>query len=246
MRMNESAVHLYLDLMKRCLLNTVYCDASAHGAYEEKNRLEGRDWPHEAHTMIGLARLTNLEELLTNILRDQVPGDIIETGAWRGGASIFMRAVLKAHAITDRTVWVADSFEGLPPPDPKYPADAGDQHHTQSALKVSLPEVQRNFQRYNLLDTQVQFLKGWFRNTLPEAPIEKLALLRLDGDMYGSTIEALTALYPKVEIGGYVVVDDFGSVRGCRAAVEAFRGAHKIRDPIIPIDWTGVYWRRVS
>ena len=213
--------------------------------FDPQQRAVGGDWPPTAHTMIGLKRLDNFQFCVEDILKRNVAGDLIETGAWRGGASIFMRAVLKAHGVTDRTVWVADSFEGLPPPDPvKYPADAGDPHHTFRFLAVSLEEVQRNFERYGLLDEQVRFLKGWFRDTLPRAPIERLAVLRLDGDMYESTTDALVHLYPKLTPGGYVIIDDYGAVAGCRQAVHDYRQAHGIREDIQRIDWGGVFWQR--
>ncbi len=90
-------------------------------------RAVGRDWPARADSMIGLRRMDNIQDCIETVIRDDVPGDLIETGVWRGGATIFMRGVLKAYEDTTRTVWVADSFEGLPPPDPaRYPADAGD------------------------------------------------------------------------------------------------------------------------
>ena len=82
-----------------------------------------------------------------------------------------MRAVLAAHNITDRTVWVADSFKGLPMPDATaYPRDAGDEHWKQNdELAVSAEDVQE-LRRYGLLDSQVRLLEGWFKDTLPEAP----------------------------------------------------------------------------
>jgi len=90
-----------------------------------------------------------------------VPADVIEAGAWRGGATIFMRAVLKAHGVTDRRVWVADSFAGLPPPDPKrYPSEKHSQWHTMKEFVAPLDEVKAAFDRYGLLDDQVQFLEG--------------------------------------------------------------------------------------
>jgi O-methyltransferase len=212
---------------------------------EPEARAVGRDWPREAETMIGLRRLDNLQSCIVDVLRRGVPGDLIETGVWRGGATIFMRAVLKAYGDTQRIVWVADSFQGLPKPDlQRYSQDAGDKHWTYQELAISLDEVKSNFVRYGLLDDQVRFLVGWFRDTLPTAPIERLAVLRLDGDMYESTMDALRALYPKLSPGGYVIVDDYGAVPGCKAAVEAFRAEHGITDPIEPIDWTGVFWRR--
>lgn len=157
-----------------------------------------------------------------------------------------MRAVLKAYDIKDRTVWVADSFEGLPAPDPaKYPADAGETWHLRHELRVSLEDVQRNFERYGLLDEQVKFLKGWFKDTLHKAPIANLSVLRLDGDLYESTMDALTALYPKLSIGGFVIIDDYGiPSEGCRLAVHDYRRTHDINDPIMDIDGWGVYWRR--
>ena len=169
-----------------------------------------------------------------------VPGDLIETGVWRGGSTIFMRALLKAHGITDRTVWVADSFQGLPPP-----ADAEDGADLSAVeqLAVSLGQVQGNFDRFGLLDDQVKFLQGWFADTLPTAPIEKLAILRLDGDLYSSTMDALTALYPKVSEGGYVIVDDYGSWPSCKRAVETYLRENQISADIKEIDFTGAYWQ---
>ncbi|WP_050997052.1 MULTISPECIES: TylF/MycF family methyltransferase [Frankia] len=209
-------------------------------------RDDGRDWPRLAHTMTGEHRMRNLQECTEQVIRDGVPGDLIETGVWRGGACILMRGVLAAYGVDDRTIWVADSFAGLPVPDPRYAADAGDRHHEHSALVVSVDQVRENFRRYGLLDDQVRFLPGWFRDTLPDAPIERLAVLRLDGDMYESTIDALGALYPKLSPGGYCIIDDYGAVPGCRAAVDDYRAAHGVSEPIIQVDWTGVYWRRGS
>ena len=142
-------------------------------------------------------------------------------------------------------MWVADSFEGLPEPDGlNYPKDRGDTHHTYSELAVSLQTVQENFRKYALLDDQVRFLKGWFKDTLPTAPIEKLAILRLDGDMYESTMDGLKNLYAKLSRGGFLIVDDYGAVPACKDAVHDFRRDNKISEEIIEIDWGGVYWQK--
>lgn len=215
------------------------------GEFDAAKRVDGRDWPVDAETMIGLRRLANVRTCVEDVLADGVPGDLIETGAWRGGSTIYMRAILAAHQVTDRVVWVADSFQGLPKPDAeRYPEDAGDQHYTKNELAVSQEQVRENFERYNLLDEQVRFLPGWFEDTLPNAPIENLALLRLDGDMYGSTMVALDSLYDKVSSGGFIIVDDFGAVPACARAVEDFRSSRGITEPIDKIDWTGVFWRK--
>jgi hypothetical protein len=154
-----------------------------------------------------------------------------------------MKGILEAYGDKERRVFVADSFCGLPPPNPgDFPADAGDQHHTFTELQVTRQEVEENFRRYQLLDDRVVFLEGWFKDTLPSAPISKLGVLRLDGDMYESTIEALEALYPKVSAGGFVIIDDY-NLQPCAQAVTDYRQRHSIKSPILPIDQMGVWWR---
>jgi O-methyltransferase len=247
----QSDPTLYLDLIKKCLTRFVFPDRCFAPNLQDtfdfnpEKRSDGRDWPTEAETMIGLKRLDNLEACIEQILMENVPGDLVETGVWRGGASIFMRAVLKAYAVNDRVVWVADSFAGLPRPDPAaYPADVGDSHYQLwPYLSVPLHTVRANFARYDLLDDQVKFLPGWFKDTLPKAPINKISLLRLDGDMYESTMQGLQSLYPKMSAGGFVVIDDFGALPNCQRAVEDFRRVHGIEAPLQQIDWTGWYWQ---
>lgn len=198
-----------------------------------------------ALTLVSPERLDNLQACIDSVLLEGVPGDLMETGIWRGGAIIFMRGVLKARGVTDRLVWAADSFAGLPPPDPgKYPKDRGDIHHVLVFHAVPLERVHANLKHFGLLDDQVRFLDGWFRDTLPAAPVERLAVLRLDGDMYESTIQALEPLYPKLSLGGYLIVDDYESKPGCRAAVDDYRQEHGIAEPIVPVHGGAVYWRR--
>ncbi|MGH9279487.1 MAG: TylF/MycF/NovP-related O-methyltransferase [Acidimicrobiales bacterium] len=209
-------------------------------------RETGRDWPPHAETMVGLRRLENLQRCLTDVVRRDVPGDVIETGVWRGGSSIFMRAVLAALGDTQRRVWVADSFEGLPAPDARrFPIDKG-VDVSSPTLSVSLDDVRRNFEKYQLLDRQVEFLPGWFRDTLPAAPIEQLSLIRLDGDLYESTMDAISALYPKLSVGGYLIVDDYNWGVTCRQAISDYRAEHGITEEIETIDWTGAYWQRLE
>lgn len=198
------------------------------------------------HSMIGRKRMDNLQYCIEKILEENIPGDLIETGVWRGGATIFMRGMLAAHGVTDRTVWVADSFEGVPPP--TYPQDEGIvlDKSWLPVLAVSIEKVKRLFNRYDLLDDQVRFLKGWFKDTLPTAPIERLSLLRLDGDLYESTMDALHALYDKVAVGGYIIVDDYNAVKSCKEAIHEFRQERRIEDEMIEIDFAGVFWRKTQ
>ena len=156
-----------------------------------------------------------------------------------------MRGILKAFAVSDRRVWVADSFEGLPPVDQSvHAADANLALDRFADLAVSLEQVRENFHRYGLLDEQVVFLKGWFRDTLPKAPIDTLAVMRLDADLYESTIDALTNLYPKLSVGGFVIIDDYNAVAGCNDATDDFRQSLSIKDPLTLIPGVGAYWRK--
>jgi len=235
----------YLDLLAGCLCRDLFPEMEPEVPADV--RAEGRDWPADAETMIGRRRLDNLMDCLTTILDDGVPGDLMETGVWRGGATILMRGALEAWEDRDRSVWVADSFRGLPAPDATaWPADAGVDLSGVDALAVSRAEVEANFARYGLLDDQVRFLEGWFADTLPTASMQRLALLRLDGDLYQSTWEALEHLYPKLSAGGIVIVDDYGAFEPCRRAVTDYRARYGITDEIVEVDWTGVWWRRGS
>lgn len=215
---------------------------NANGAVVEA--AEMRNVTELSHTMIGKKRLDNLQYCIETVLAGEIRGDFIETGIWRGGACIFMRGVLMAHGVTDRVVWAADSFEGVPPPTWKEDADFDISRNVYPVLAVPLEEVKALFARYGLLDDQVRFLKGWFRDSLRAAPIERLAILRLDGDLYESTMDALMPLYDKVARGGFVIVDDYGSCPPCRQAIDDFRARFGVSAPLQPIDTHSVYWRK--
>ena len=269
----------YIDLLKRCLTRELFLDQELEdvmgwpsggplGDAEEiwpilhangmrivrrltdvEARRTGQDWPRDAETMVGSARLDNVEELVREAIGAGVPGDLVETGVWRGGVVILMRALLDALGDEDRTVWACDSFEGLPPADlENYPQEASHDvdEDLRGGIAVSLPEVKANFERYELLDDRTEFLVGWFRDTLPSAPIDQIAVLRLDGDLYESTMDALVHLEPKVAPGGFVIVDDFKSWEPCRKAVTDYRSANGIESEIHEIDWSGVWWQKTE
>lgn len=254
---NMSALDLYLDLLKSTLTATVFDkepnpDDESYAEFLAgfiDHYIEGR-----AVSMLPRVRMDNIRFCTESVIRNNVPGDLIETGVWRGGAAIFMRGILKAYQVSNRRVWVADSFEGLPAPDPgRFPVEAAAHSGTVMTdsyrhFRASLEEVQGNFARFGLLDEQVVFLKGWFRETLPSAPIEQLAVLRLDGDYYESTMDSLVNLYDKVPVGGYIIVDDYGeeSWTYCKQAVEEFRRQRGIEDAIIRVDSHCHYWQRAS
>jgi O-methyltransferase/8-demethyl-8-(2,3-dimethoxy-alpha-L-rhamnosyl)tetracenomycin-C 4'-O-methyltransferase len=242
---------LYLDLLEKVLINSIYEDAALpfpkrKEKFNKMARRRGKDWPSLAHSMVGKIRLHNVRVLAQRTLDEGIPGDYIETGVWRGGCCILMSGVLKANRDKTRKVYVADSFAGLPPPNPDdYPIDRGDELHKVDVLAVPLEEVRENFRRYGLLNQRVEFVEGLFKNTLPKLEAGPFALMRLDGDMYESTIQALDALYPKLSPGGFVIIDDY-ALKGCRAAVDDYRRDHSITAPLNEIDWTGVWWQKTA
>ncbi len=254
------AAGLYLDLLKKCLTASLYDESSwqfvnelsAPGdksffvmqrvPIETKARAEGRDWPLFGYTMIGDCRLNNVHRCMEDVVEKGVPGDFMEAGIWRGGTTIFMRAFLKVFGITDRLVWAADSFEGMPKTAvPCIELDLSGFDY----LNVPLEAVRENFDRFGLLDDQVRFLKGWFRDTLSMSGIDRLAILRIDGDMYESTRDVLCSLYPRVSKGGYVIVDDYynDNWKGCRKAVDEYMTGNRLDMDIKRVDWTAAYWR---
>jgi O-methyltransferase len=204
----------------------------------------GEDSPLFGFTMVGHRRLDNVQHCIERILVERIPGDLLEAGVWRGGVGIFMRAVLKAHGVTDRKVWLADSFAGMPKP--RLEADRADERYDLSGdqyLNVSLERVQDHFERFGLLDDQVRFLKGWFGESLPQAPVSRLALLRLDCDLYESTMDVLTSLYHRVSPGGYVIADDYHSWPPCREAITEFLAKKGVEPKLHVIDRHAVYWQ---
>lgn len=232
----------YLDLLELALTGALNNDPPndpwhQDGHFNAANRIRGLDWPLTAPTMIGLIRIRQLREAIETCIYEEIPGDLLETGVWRGGACIMMAGVLQAHA-SGRKVYVADSFNGLPAgvaPD--------DKPHDFVQLAVPLKEVVTNFVRYALLSDQIIFVPGWFSDTLPTLPVKHLAVLRLDGDLYESTRDGLK-MYSKLSVGGFCIVDDYYVLESCRRAVDEFRDEQQISTPLVNIDGSGAYWRK--
>jgi hypothetical protein len=249
-----TATDLYLDLLARSLTGTLYSPEPDHDDPDAGRFVVAFTMHYmrgNAVTMLPRKRLDNIRHCIERVLTDEVPGDLIETGVWRGGASIFMRGCLKALGRDDRVSWVADSFEGLPEPESDRPKEHAfynsalmQKHYAKMAATIE--EVRENFAAYGVLSDEVRFLKGWFVDTLAQAPIGRLSVMRLDGDYYTSTMEALTALYPRLSPGGFAIIDDYGEDlwTDCRQAVEDYRRANGVCEPITMVDSRCAYWRK--
>ena len=228
---------LYLELIKRALSNYLYLGQNTE--YERyyalsRSHYANYEWkiPEQSrpHTLLNKSQLDSLESLIRDVLANDVPGDFVEAGVYRGGCCIFMRAALKAFGDSDRRVWVADTFSGIPYSSSKSKSDRVDSW--EDRWVCGLDEVKSIFSRYQLLDEQVCFLEGTFSETFPKARFGQFALVRLDADSYESTQDALEHLYPKLSVGGYLVIDDW-HLAGCLKAVHDYRQKHGIKERII-------------
>jgi O-methyltransferase len=240
----------YLDLVERVLIGTINSDPplKVHGQtkFDSDMRDRGLDWPSLAFSMIGAARMRNLRVLMERVIGEDIAGDFVETGVWRGGASIMAKAVIDAYGDKKRRVYLADSFAGLPPPNSeKYPMDEGLDLNIYEELAVSEDEVRGNFAKMGMLDKRVITVKGWFKDTMPSFPAQKIAILRLDGDLYESTIDPLNYLYDRVSPNGWIIVDDYECFDACKQAVTDFMEARKLRPAIQHIDGIGVFFKKI-
>ena len=151
-------------------------------------------------------------------------------------------AVLKVRGDAQRHVWIVDSFSGLPTPDNSVDSfwrKVGD-------MAVSLDEVRENFARYGLFYDGVTFLKGYFEDTLQDAPITELSVLRVDADLYQSTLDVLNNFYAKLFGGGCAIFDDYQNLPECRRAIDEYRDGHGITKPIVAIDTWSIYWIKAA
>lgn len=251
----EAARRAYLDLLKLALCDLVAGETESvvttpEGPVSEplpeesvSDRVEGREWPLRGLTMIGYDRLGDLQACVESVVADGVPGDVIEAGVWRGGSSILARATLDSLGDSDRMVWLADSFQGLPPPDEAFPEDEQMTLHRHEFLAVPRADVEAAFRRLGL-DHDLGFIEGFFSETMPALRGRSWSIIRLDGDMYESTWLTLEALYPGLSRGGYLICDDYGEIAEGRRAVDEFRAANGIESTIERVDHTCVRWRR--
>ena len=216
---------MYTELLKSALINHLYTGVE---------KFPGANLDPVSPSLIGwdgYRRMTMMERLIDYVLARDVPGDMVEAGVWMGGMTIFFAGLLRAKGAYERAVWNLDSFEGIPARADmeleKYPEDSNWAEAWEGKLNCSLEQVKINFEQFGLLDGNVKFVKGLFRDILPKCPVETIAVLRVDADLYLSTIQALEFLYPKLSPGGYVVFDDW-KFEPVRRAISHFREKHGI------------------
>lgn len=171
----------------------------------------------------------NTLELCLDLFKNNVEGCLVECGVYAGGHPAVM-AYAADQAGENRAVHLFDSFCGIPVGGPRDHEDItaavgkGDGSLVSSGESAcSLEQVQRRLKSWGFDPNRFHYHKGWFQDTLPGIDIGKIALLRLDGDLYESTKVCLENLYPSVSVGGYVIIDDW-NLQGCREAVFEYLG----------------------
>ncbi len=188
------------------------------------------------YTMCGNARLRGLFHAVEHVVTNRIPGDLVECGTARGGSAALMGLALK-HFGASRTVWVFDTFEGLPPPTAGDPDQARAGRYT-GACRGNLEEVEAFFHRTGILGN-CKLVKGLFRDTLPGCAVRTIAVLHLDCDWYESLKVCLDQLYDRVSSGGIIQIDDYGHWEGARKAVDAFLDRRGLNVHLRRLDYTG-------
>lgn len=186
--------------------------------------------------MCSNARLRALYRAVQHVVICNVQGDLVECGTARGGSAALMALTLK-QLKAQRTLWVFDTYEGLPSPtedDPDY--DVAIQHI--GAYRGELEEVENLFRRLEI-PSPVRFVKGLFEFTVPVSPVEKIAVLHIDADWYQSIKVCLDHLYDRVSLGGVIQLDDYGHWAGARKAVDEFLHEHGIARRLRYLDYSG-------
>jgi len=188
------------------------------------------------YTMCGDARLRGLYRAIRHVVAHDVPGDIVECGAARGGSAALMGLALKA-AGSGRPLWVLDTFEGMPPPTSDDPDWKIASLYT-GKVRGDLREVQALFQRLGIAD-RCKLVKGLFAETLSKCDAESIAVLHLDCDWYESVKVCIDHLYDRVSRGGIIQIDDYGHWQGARKAVDEFLRRRSINVGLQRLDYTG-------
>ncbi|WP_051633055.1 TylF/MycF/NovP-related O-methyltransferase [Thermonema rossianum] len=202
------------------------------------------------YTMTSEERMVSLCRAMDYVIKNNIEGDLVECGVWRGGSSMIMAMKLLEYGIRDRKIYLYDTFEGMTPP-----SDVDESFQGEKAIEIlkqrvktkadpywayaTLDDVKLNLQRTGIPTEQLCFVQGKVEETLPAVLPDKIALLRLDTDWYESTYHELVHLYPKLVRGGILIIDDYGHWKGARRAVEQYLQENGIKIFLSRIDYTG-------
>jgi hypothetical protein len=202
------------------------------------------------YSMTTVERMYSLYNAVHNVLNNNIGGDFVECGVWRGGSAMMIALILKEQKIKERKIYLYDTFEGMSEPTEKDLAHTGEkaefllkqnEHNKEESVwcLADLADVKRNMALTGIESDQMIFVKGKVEDTIPNTIPEQIALLRLDTDWYESTKHELIHLYPKLIKKGILIIDDYGHWKGCKEAVDEYFAQHKIHLMLNRIDYTG-------
>jgi len=245
----------YLSLLLMALTGSLTdeagaCDVFSKGgcsvvrSFDPVERMKGNDWPPWGQTMVGHLRLLNVRTAIEDTVKNNVPGDFVELGTWRGGTCIFAKAIFNVMGETSRKVHLFDAFEKIQ----SYDTTQG---NFVDFLAATQDSVSHNFQKFGVLDDNVEFHKGLFKNTVPAFvaanPNLQLSVLRIDGNFYDSYQDALYYLFPLVPVGGYVIFDDVFVNNGDEAIMQCwldFKKDNSVPEELTRIDDVSAYFKK--
>lgn len=202
------------------------------------------------YTMTSKERMFALYESVNYVLDNEIPGDFVECGVWKGGSSIMVGLILKERGITDRKLYLYDTFDGMSAPDQNDEDHSGvsAQAHLDANKKEDqtsvwcysgIDEVKSNCEKLGIDSSNLKFVQGKVEDTIPQTIPTNICLLRLDTDWYESTKHELDHLYPILSEKGVLIIDDYGHWKGCRKAVDEYFAKHKVKGLMNRIDYTG-------
>ena len=198
----------------------------------------------DSYTMTSPERINALWEATQYVARANIPGSFVECGVWRGGSMMVVAKTLLSLNDTSRDLYLFDTFEGMTTPTERDVAYNG-----TSALAffetrddwcaASLVDVETNMKTTGYPDHLIHYVRGPVEETIPEHIPDEIALLRLDTDWYASTKHELLHLYPRLVMGGVLILDDYGHWEGSRGAVDEYFKEHQVVAPFLRIDSAG-------
>jgi hypothetical protein len=187
-----------------------------------------------AYTMVSKDRQIHQYEAVQYVVKAQIPGAILECGVWRGGSMMMAAAALLDIGDNSRDLFLYDTYAGHPKPDAERDIDIHGKALVEEFKKrqssdgfsdwarVSIEEVEANMRSTGYPGSKLHFIKGKVEDTVPEQSPETIALLRLDTDWYESTLHSLRHLFPRLSLGGVLVIDDYGHMKGAKMAVDQY------------------------
>jgi len=220
-----------------CVMGSAPTGCSKTYEYKADERKGGNDWPVVGHTMVGHTRIENVKTLLSDVIANNIPGDFVELGVWRGGVCIFARCLLNALRQTDRKVHLFDAFGDIPGYGPSTPY-----------LSVSQAQVEHNLEKYHAKEGSV-FHKGLFKDSVKPFASEfkgNISVLRVDGNFYDSYQDAMYYLYDKVPVGGYVIFDDVMSHPAVTRFWNDFKKEQQLPEELTQIDFHSAYFKKTK